>query len=93
MIQLPNMEFTNLFKKAVGETTDVVSKEMFTFVDKKKRSLSLKPEGTASVVRMVLENKLVELSKEQRFAYFERMYRYERPQKGRQREFIQFGVE
>jgi histidyl-tRNA synthetase len=55
--------------------------------------MSLKPEGTASAVRLVLENKLVELNQEQKVYYIERMYRYERPQKGRQREFIQFGAE
>ena len=93
MVQFPNIEYTELFSKAVGETTDVVSKEMYTWTDKKDRSISLKPEGTASAVRLVLENKLVELGAEQKISYLERMYRYERPQKGRQREFLQFGVE
>ncbi len=89
----PTFENTDLFSKAVGNETDVVSKEMYTFKDKKGRSISLKPEGTASTVRIVLENKLLDNNKSEDFYYIDSMFRYERPQKGRQREFFQFGVE
>ncbi len=89
----PTMEQTSLFDKGVGTTTDVVNKEMFTFTDRKDRSISLKPEGTASIVRMAIENKLLDNNQEQDLYYISQMFRYERPQKGRQREFYQFGVE
>ncbi len=89
----PTMEQTSLFDKGVGTTTDVVNKEMFTFKDRKDRSISLKPEGTASIVRMAIENKLLDNNQEQDLYYISQMFRYERPQKGRQREFYQFGVE
>lgn len=92
-VYLPVFEDTSLFKRFVGNTSDIVNKEMYTFEDKGGRSLTLRPEGTAQVSRMVLENKLVEQGKEQKFFYIENMYRYERPQKGRQREFIQYGLE
>lgn len=92
-VKLPVFEETSVFVRSVGETSDIVNKEMYTFEDKKGRSITLRPEGTAQVVRMVLENKLVELNQEQKMFYIQDMYRYERPQKGRQREFIQFGAE
>jgi histidyl-tRNA synthetase len=92
-ISLPNLELTTLFDRSVGDNTDIVNKEMYTFVDKGDRSVTLKPEGTASATRVMLENKLIELSNQQKVFYIERMYRYERPQKGRYREFRQFGIE
>lgn len=92
-VYMPVFEETSLFLRSVGESSDIVNKEMYTFEDKKNRSLTLRPEGTAQAARMVLENKLVELGQEQKIFYIENMYRYERPQKGRQREFIQFGLE
>ncbi len=92
-ITLPTFEYLELFKRSVGEETDIVSKEMFTFSDKGDRELVLRPEGTASTVRMALENNLLVLNQKQRLFYIGSMYRYERPQKGRQREFFQFGVE
>lgn len=89
----PTIENTSLFNKAVGNTTDVVNKEMYTFDDKKGRSISLKPEGTSSVARMAIENKLFDTNKNIDLFYIDSMFRYERPQKGRQRQFFQYGVE
>ncbi len=89
----PTFEKTELFSRAVGNDTDVVNKEMYTFEDRKGRSISLRPEGTASTVRMALENKLLENNGQEDLYYISSMFRYERPQKGRQREFFQFGVE
>ncbi len=92
-IYAPTMEETSLFSRAVGNETDVVNKEMYAFEDKKGRSISLRPEGTAQTVRLALENKLLDNNQNPNFYYIENMFRYERPQKGRQREFFQFGVE
>lgn len=93
-VQTPAFEETALFKRSVGETSDIVNKEMYTFIDQGERSLTLRPEGTASIVRMLIENKLDNVVVgDSRFYYIESMYRYERPQNGRQREFNQFGVE
>jgi len=89
----PVFESTELFARAVGEDTDVVSKEMYTFADRKGRSLSLRPEGTAGVVRMVIENGLLDAGGILRLAYWGPMFRYDRPQAGRYRQFHQFGVE
>ncbi len=89
----PTFEKTEIFSRAVGNETDVVNKEMYTFEDRKGRSISLKPEGTASVVRLALENKLLDNNQQLNAYYISSMFRYERPQKGRQREFFQFGVE
>ncbi len=89
----PTFEKTELFSRAVGNDTDVVNKEMYTFEDRKGRSISLRPEGTASTVRMALENKILDNNNQQDLYYIESMFRYERPQKGRQREFFQFGLE
>lgn len=89
----PTFENTSLFTKAVGNDADVVNKEMYTFKDKKDRSISLKPEGTAPIVRMVLENNLLENNNKPEFYYISPTFRYERPQKGRQREFFQYGIE
>lgn len=93
-IRVPIFEHTELFNRAVGDSTDVVSKEMYTFEDKKGRSLTLRPEGTAGVVRSYVENKLyVNPDKITKLYYMGPMFRYERPQNGRQRQFHQFGVE
>ena len=93
-IRTPVFESTELFLRSVGETTDVVNKEMYTFTDKGDRSLTLRPEGTAGVVRSFVENKLyVNPDKLTKLYYMGPMFRYERPQKGRQRQFHQFGVE
>ncbi len=92
-IKFPTMEYIDVFKRALGSDTDIVNKEMYSFKDKKGRVVVLRPEGTAPVARLVLENKLTELGQKQKLFYIENMFRYERPQKGRQREFIQFGAE
>lgn len=93
-MRVPIFEHTELFTRAVGDTTDVVSKEMYTFEDKKGRSITLRPEGTAGIARSFVENKLYALpEKLQKYYYMGPMFRYERPQNGRQRQFHQFGVE
>ena len=93
-IRTPVFENSELFRRGVGEETDIVSKEMYEFKDKSDRSLTLRPEGTAGVVRSYIENKMTNnLVKPVKFYYLEPMYRYERPQKGRYREFTQFGIE
>ena len=93
-MRTPIFEYTELFNRAVGDTTDVVSKEMYTFEDKKGRSITLRPEGTAGIVRAYVENKLYGMpEKLQKVYYMGPMFRYERPQNGRQRQFHQFGVE
>ncbi|AOG60465.1 histidyl-tRNA synthetase [Spiroplasma helicoides] len=93
-IRTPLFEDANLFLRGVGEQTDIVNKEMYIFSDKKDRQLALRPEGTAPVVRAVLENKLyINENLPLKLFYFGSMFRYERPQKGRQREFTTFGVE
>lgn len=93
-MRTPIFEHTELFNRAVGDTTDVVSKEMYTFEDKKGRSMTLRPEGTAGIVRAYIENKIYGMpEKLQKVYYMGPMFRYERPQNGRQRQFHQFGVE
>ena len=92
-IRFPTFESTELFRKSTGESTDIVKKEMFTFEDMGGRSLTLKPEGTPSVVRIYLQHGLFNKGVLQKFYYIERMFRQERPQKGRYREFRQFGAE
>ncbi len=93
-VRTPIFETTNLFTKTIGETADIVSKEMYTFLDKGNRSITLRPEGTASVMRFVTENKLLlAASLPLKLFYYGAMFRYERPQKGRQRQFHQFGIE
>jgi len=92
-IKTPIFEETELFKRGIGESTDVVEKEMYTFLDKGERSITLRPENTASVVRAYLENKIYTKEDSSRYFYNGSMFRYERPQKGRQREFNQIGVE
>lgn len=92
-IRTPVFEHTELFQRGVGETTDVVQKEMYTFDDKGGRSITLRPEGTAGAVRAFLEHGLFNEALPQKFCYLINCYRYEKPQAGRWREFQQFGVE
>jgi histidyl-tRNA synthetase len=89
----PAFEHTEVFDKSIGDSTDIVQKEMYTFLDKKGRSLTLRPEGTAPVVRAVIEHKMYAENLPLKLYYIENMFRYERPQKGRMREFWQLGVE
>lgn len=91
-IRMPIVEQTPLFKRAIGEVTDVVEKEMYTFEDRNGESLTLRPEGTAGCVRAGIEHGLL-YNQEQRMWYIGPMFRYERPQKGRYRQFNQLGVE
>ncbi len=91
-IRMPIVEMTHLFKRAIGEVTDVVEKEMYTFEDRNGDSLTLRPEGTASCVRAGIENGLL-YNQEQRLWYMGPMFRHERPQKGRYRQFHQVGAE
>lgn len=92
-IRTPVFEHTNLFQRSVGETTDVVQKEMYTFEDKGGRSITLRPEGTAGATRAVLEHGLLNGALPVKVSYVTSCYRYEKSQKGRYREFHQFGVE
>lgn len=91
-IRTPIVETTALFKRSIGEVTDIVEKEMYTFLDRNNESLTLRPEGTASVVRAAIENGLTH-NQIQKLWYRGPMFRYERPQKGRYRQFHQFGAE
>ena len=91
-IETPIFEKKEVYSKAVGESSDIVSKEMYEFEDKKGRKMTLRPEGTAGVIRAVVENKLY-IQDPLRLFYMGPMFRYENPQKGRQRQFTQFGVE
>lgn len=92
-VRTPVFEHTELFARGVGDTTDIVNKEMYTFLDKGNRSVTLKPEGTAGVARMFIENGLASSPLPMKSFYLTSCYRYERPQAGRLREFHQFGVE
>ncbi|MFD0678758.1 MULTISPECIES: histidine--tRNA ligase [unclassified Paenibacillus] len=92
-IRTPIFEHTELFQRGVGETTDIVEKEMYTFLDKGDRSISLRPEGTAGVVRAYVENKLYGEPDVSKLYYIGPMFRYEQPQAGRYRQLHQFGVE
>lgn len=92
-IRTPIFEKTELFVRAVGEVTDVVSKEMYTFLDKSERSMSLRPEGTAPVIRSFIENRLHTQPTLHKYYYIGPMFRYERPQSGRYRQFHHFGAE
>ncbi len=92
-IRTPTFEHTEVFLRGVGETTDIVNKEMYTFNDKGGRSITLKPEGTAGVVRAFVENGLANSALPAKLYYITQCFRYERPQAGRLREFHQFGVE
>ena len=92
-IRIPVFEHTEVFRRSVGDTTDVVQKEMYTFDDKGGRSITLRPEGTAGAVRSFLEHGLFNEALPQKLCYLLNCYRYEKPQAGRWREFQQFGVE
>jgi histidyl-tRNA synthetase len=92
-LRTPIFEQTDLFERGIGEATDVVGKEMYSFLDRGDRSLTLRPEGTAGAVRAYIENKLHAQGGVQRLWYTGPMFRYERPQAGRQRQFHQLGVE
>lgn len=92
-IRVPVFETTELFERGVGDTTDVVQKEMYTFLDKGDRSITLRPEGTAGVIRAYLENGMASLPSPIKMWYAMPMYRYENVQKGRLREFRQIGAE
>ncbi|MBB5173194.1 histidine--tRNA ligase [Texcoconibacillus texcoconensis] len=93
-IRTPMFEQTELFARGVGDTTDIVQKEMYTFKDHGGRSITLRPEGTAAVVRSYVENKMHGWAEQpQKLYYTGPMFRYERPQSGRMRQFVQFGIE
>lgn len=92
-IRTPIFEATELYERGVGETTDIVEKEMYTFIDRGERSMTLRPEGTAGVVRSYIENKLYGGPDIAKLYYMGPMFRYERAQAGRYRQFHQFGVE
>ncbi len=92
-IRVPIIESTDIFIRSIGEATDIVEKEMYTFTDKAGRSITLRPEGTAPVVRSYVQNHLYNLTSPQKFYYTGPMFRYERPQAGRFRQFYQIGVE
>ncbi|MBP5177428.1 MAG: histidine--tRNA ligase, partial [Clostridia bacterium] len=92
-IRTPTFEHTELFLRGVDDTTDIVNKEMYTFEDKGKRSITLKPEGTAGVARSFIENGLKNSAMPLKMYYITPVFRYERPQAGRLREHHQFGVE
>ena len=92
-IRTPIFEHTELFQRGIGDTTDVVEKEMYTFTDRGGRSVTLRPENTAAAVRAYLEHKLYAESSLTKLFYIGSMFRFDRPQKGRYREFHQFGVE
>jgi len=88
----PTFELSEVFHRGVGETTDIVSKETYDFVDRGGRNITLRPEGTAGLARCLIENKLYAESLPLKAWYLGSMFRYERPQAGRNREFTQFGV-
>lgn len=92
-ISTPIFEYTEVFKRSIGEESDIVSKEMYTFLDRKGRSLTLKPESTAPVARAYIQNAMNQLPQPVLLYYFEPHFRYDRPQKGRYRQFWQFGLE
>ncbi len=92
-IRLPVIEYTNVFTRSIGEETDIVSKEMYSFQSRGGKSITLRPEGTAGAVRSYVENKVHGQEALTRWFYFGPMFRAERPQKGRQRQFHQFGIE
>lgn len=92
-IRMPLMERTQLFARSIGEVTDIVEKEMYTFLDRNDESITVRPEGTAGCVRACIEHTLLRNQQQQRLWYMGPMCRYERPQKGRLRQFTQLGVE
>ncbi|VFP79196.1 histidine--tRNA ligase [Buchnera aphidicola] len=92
-VRFPVVEKTELFEKTIGNQTDIINKEMYNFYDKKKKKISLRPEGTVSCIRACIQNNMFYSSKIQKLWYYGPMFRYERPQKGRFRQFYQLGVE
>ena len=92
-IRTPILEFQDLFERGVGQGTDIVNKEMYSFQDKGKRYITLRPEGTAGIARSFIQHKVYASNKIQKFWYKGPMFRYERPQLGRQRQFTQLGIE
>src|SRR5699024_4348383 len=93
-IRTPLFEHTEVFQRGVGDSTDIVQKEMYTFKDRGGRSITLRPEGTAAVARAFVQNKLYgDPNQPIKLYYFMQMFRYERPQQGRMRQLNQFGVE
>ena len=92
-ITTPSFEYSDVFQRGIGDTTDIVQKEMYTFNDRNERSLSLKPEGTAGVVRAYIQHGMKELPQPVELYYIEPHFRYDRPQKGRYRQFWQYGSE
>ncbi len=92
-IRLPLLEYTELFSRSIGDDTDIVEKEMYTFHDRSNRSLTLRPEGTASVVRAFIQHGMAAAGNINKLYYLGPMFRYERPQKGRYRQFYQLGAE
>ncbi len=92
-LSTPIFEYTELFQRGIGETTDIVEKEMFSFTDRGERSLTLRPEGTASIVRAYIEHNLAGSGGVGKYYYYGPMFRCEAPQAGRYRQFLQFGVE
>lgn len=92
-IQTPIIEETKLYRRSVGDSSDIITKEMYDFKDKSGNDICMRPEGTAGVVRSFISNKLDRQPVKQKFYYYGPMFRYERPQKGRQRQFSQFGCE
>nr|QCI06122.1 Histidine-tRNA ligase [Dicranema revolutum] len=92
-IRTPIIESTCLFKRSIGNETDIVNKEMYSFIDQGKREITLRPEGTASIARSFISNKLYQDNQVKRLWYLGPMFRYERPQHGRQRQFHQLGIE
>src|SRR5580704_15779995 len=92
-IRTPILERTELFIRGVGESSDIVTKEMYTFIDRGERSMTMRPEGTAPIMRSFVENKLYSQGSLHKFFCFGPMFRYERPQAGRYRQFHQFDAE
>nr|YP_009397942.1 Histidine-tRNA ligase [Sonderella linearis]ARW67128.1 Histidine-tRNA ligase [Sonderella linearis] len=92
-IRTPILENTELFKRSIGNYTDIVNKEMYNFIDQGNRDITLRPEGTSSIVRAFISNKLYLQQRIHKLWYLGPMFRYERPQKGRQRQFHQLGIE
>ena len=92
-IRLPIIEYSGIFNRSIGESSDIVQKEMYSFTDRNGESLTLRPEGTAGCVRAAIENNLLSTSAPLRLWYHGPMFRYERPQRGRQRQFHQIGLE
>nr|YP_009314209.1 Histidine-tRNA ligase [Izziella formosana]SCW22463.1 Histidine-tRNA ligase [Izziella formosana] len=92
-IRTPILELQSLFERSIGQDTDIINKEMYTFLDRSNRALTLRPEGTAGIARAIIQHKLCDNQSIQKLWYLGPMFRYERPQRGRQRQFHQLGLE